>query len=568
MTDSQAVYSNDKEQGHVHEEQFAEEQYGELYYSDEDEDGDDPWDDIEAAVMEGGSNRAVQPGAEPNSNARAGTFRGSDKDLGMSKKDLNSALERKYGDRISGAISKAERLEEKNRVRTTDKSDRATVELVLDPRTKMILFKMIVRGEFESLYGCISTGKEANVYHAMTADGTDRAIKVYKTSILVFKDRDRYVSGEFRFRKGYSRHNPRKMVKMWAEKEMRNLMRLKKAGVPCPEPLQLRNHVLLMTFLGKEGRAAPRLKDVNFHDTEAATELYRQICLSLRRMYQEAHLIHGDFSEYNILLFKGLPYIIDVGQAVEHEHPQAFDFLRRDIVNITDFFRRQGVMCMALKQAFDFITDITLPKEEAQVERHLEMLMQQAGDQQPADLTPDQAAEEAVFKQAYIPRSLHEVVDVEKDIAKIKEGNTDGIYYDKLTGLKDVTENSAMKPTAKTVSFEHLNAEDVRVDRHAADDDEEDDEEDEEDEDDVEFEDRDEEDDESGDGTESDEDGEINDGAGSRNMDGNVLAAMDKKERKALVKEAKREKRANKIPKHVKKRKEKVSKMRRQGQKS
>jgi len=50
-------------------------------------------------------------------------------------------------------------------------------------------------------------------------------LKVYKTSILIFKDRDKYVSGEFRFRHGYCKHNPRKMVKTWAEKEMRNLIR-------------------------------------------------------------------------------------------------------------------------------------------------------------------------------------------------------------------------------------------------------------------------------------------------------------------------------------------------------
>ena len=49
-------------------------------------------------------------------------------------------------------------------------------------------------------------------------DGADRAIKVYKTSILTFKDRDKYVSGEFRFRNGYCKHNPRKMVRTWAEK--------------------------------------------------------------------------------------------------------------------------------------------------------------------------------------------------------------------------------------------------------------------------------------------------------------------------------------------------------------
>jgi RIO kinase 1 len=54
-----------------------------------------------------------------------------------------------------------------------------------------VLFKMLNRGIFSEIFGCVSTGKEANVYHACAPDGADLAIKVYKTSILVFKDRDR-----------------------------------------------------------------------------------------------------------------------------------------------------------------------------------------------------------------------------------------------------------------------------------------------------------------------------------------------------------------------------------------
>jgi RIO kinase 1 len=119
----------------------------------------------------------------------------------------------------------------------------------------MILFKLINRGLLNEINGCISTGKEANVYHATSSSSPQHsqiAIKIYKTSILVFKDRDRYVTGDSRFSK-YSKHNPRKMVKMWAEKEMRNLKRLYVAGINCPEPLYLKLHVLVMGFLGKKG---------------------------------------------------------------------------------------------------------------------------------------------------------------------------------------------------------------------------------------------------------------------------------------------------------------------------
>jgi RIO kinase 1 len=70
----------------------------------------------------------------------------------------------------------------------------------------------------------------------------------------------RYVTGDYRYMRGYCKSNPRKMVAMWAEKEMRNLARLKAAGVNCPAPLQLRAHILVMEFIGTDGVAAPRLK--------------------------------------------------------------------------------------------------------------------------------------------------------------------------------------------------------------------------------------------------------------------------------------------------------------------
>lgn len=61
----------------------------------------------------------------------------------------------------------------------------------MTPSHLQVLFKMLNSGVFSEINGCISTGKEANVYHAVTGEGRHLAVKVYKTSILVFKDRDR-----------------------------------------------------------------------------------------------------------------------------------------------------------------------------------------------------------------------------------------------------------------------------------------------------------------------------------------------------------------------------------------
>lgn len=215
--------------------------------------------------------------------------------------------------------------------RIRDKSDRSTVQQVLDPRTMVILFKMVQKGLLKQVNGVISTGKEANVYHASTykhpttsemiakgdvagdlEEGIPLALKIYKTSILVFKDRDRYITGEFRFRHGYSRHNPRKMVKLWAEKEARNLKRLVASGIRCPRPIELRDHVLVMEYLEDDtlqGRNSPRLKDAEglIDARQAAGEvniwqdLYIELLVGMRTMFHECKLVHADLSEYNVL---------------------------------------------------------------------------------------------------------------------------------------------------------------------------------------------------------------------------------------------------------------------------
>lgn len=78
------------------------------------------------------------------------------------------------------------------------------------------------------------------------------AVKIYRTSILNFRSRKSYIEGEHRFRGGYtSAKNPRKMVRLWAEKELRNLRRLVQGGVRAPIVIEQRENVLVMEFLGQ-----------------------------------------------------------------------------------------------------------------------------------------------------------------------------------------------------------------------------------------------------------------------------------------------------------------------------
>jgi len=169
-----------------------------------------------------------------------------------------------------------------SRVKVKDKQDRATVEQVMDPRTRMILYKLLSNEKLESIDGCISTGKEANVYHATGADNTAFAIKIYKTSILTFKARDKYVSGEFRFRNGYCKKNPRKMVRLWAEKEYRNLLRIHSTGtILVPQPRLLKSHVLLMDFIGDQVSPGFKLESMRH-----APPIQSLVCLNFSFPFQ------------------------------------------------------------------------------------------------------------------------------------------------------------------------------------------------------------------------------------------------------------------------------------------
>ncbi|KAG8337601.1 Serine/threonine-protein kinase RIO1 [Homalodisca vitripennis] len=426
---------------------------------------------------------------------------------------------------VANRVMETEKKVEAERIRLKDKHDRATAEQVMDPRTRMILFKLLNRGVISEINGCISTGKEANVYHAtaIIKDGVtkDVAIKIYKTSILIFKDRDKYVSGEFRFRHGYCRHNPRKMVRTWAEKEMRNLTRMYTAKLAVPEPMLLRSHVLLMEFLGKDGWPSPKLKDAELSQSKAC-KLYRDCVVMMWTMYNKCKLVHADLSEYNLLYHNGQIYVIDVSQSVEHDHVHSTEFLRKDCTNITEFFRRNQVATMTVRELFDFVTDPTITDKN--MEDCLDRLSELAASRE-LEPSEEEKVSEEVFKSAYIPQSLTEVIDFERDITRVKadpEGKAlEDLTYRTLLGMgQDLTPQTTPALLA-----------DCNGKTGGTSNDEEEEEEEEE------------------------EGSKFVSCARPRDESPN-----SKKARKKAVKEQQAEKRKTKMPKHVKKRHEKVKK--------
>lgn len=121
---------------------------------------------------------------------------------------LGSALEKNLtsgkmniSQRMTNQITNADTVAGKRGANHTGRDDRATSEQVMDPRTRLMLFKLLNSGFLSEIDGCLSTGKEANVYYAKSGKAesnpkgvetfSEYAIKVFKTSILVFKDRDK-----------------------------------------------------------------------------------------------------------------------------------------------------------------------------------------------------------------------------------------------------------------------------------------------------------------------------------------------------------------------------------------
>ncbi|KAF0028599.1 hypothetical protein F2P81_019686 [Scophthalmus maximus] len=254
----------------------------------------------------------------------------------------------------AGFIGKGKNITTKHDEVTCGRKNAARMdnEQAVDPRTRLLMYKMVNAGVLENINGCISTGKEAVVFHADGGSLEEQPVpdevvlKVFKTTLNEFKNRDRYIKDDYRFRDRFSKLNPRKVIRLWAEKEMHNLARMKKAEIPCPEVVLLKKHILVMSFIGKDHVPAPKLKDAML-GSEEMKNAYYQVLHMMQQLYQECNLVHADLSEYNMLWHEGKVWFIDVSQSIEPTHPHGLEFLFRDCRNVSTEPRRHVRFCCA-----------------------------------------------------------------------------------------------------------------------------------------------------------------------------------------------------------------------------
>ncbi|MFB6354406.1 MAG: serine/threonine-protein kinase Rio1 [Halobacteriales archaeon] len=221
---------------------------------------------------------------------------------------------------------------------------------VFDDATLAAVYKLVQDGHIAAFGGPISTGKEASVYEALGPDDTDVAVKIYRVQASDFRRMRDYLEGDPRF-EGIG-GDKRDVVVAWTRKEFANLQRAESAGVRVPHPIAVQRNVLVMELIGEEDDHAPRLEEVHIENPETAYEVVREY---MRRLHG-AGLVHGDLSEYNIVVYEGELCVIDVGQAVTVHHPNAEEFLRRDCRNVAAFFARQGLETDA-DALYDFVTE-------------------------------------------------------------------------------------------------------------------------------------------------------------------------------------------------------------------
>ena len=256
---------------------------------------------------------------------------------------------------MNSKIAKADAKHQKihSQKRKKDNSEKKVGNEIFDELTLKTLYKIANQGHIAVLNGAISTGKEANVLTGITDDEKFVAVKIYRIATSDFKKMNYYLDGDPRF--NLKTKNKRKMIYSWVTKEFKNLTRLHDAGVNVPKPITSLNNVLLIEFIGdKNGNPAQPVKN---QPPKNPNEFWEKLLNELKTFVNDAKLVHGDLSNYNILNLNETPVIIDVSQSVVLDNPISKELLERDINTLINEYSKLGV-----KTDFNDVWEYVSPK--------------------------------------------------------------------------------------------------------------------------------------------------------------------------------------------------------------
>ena len=214
-------------------------------------------------------------------------------------------------------------------------------------KTPESLETLVDYGIIQEVVRPLMSGKEAQVF-VVVAGGEECVAKVYKEAIQrTFKHRSDYTEGrrtrntrDQRTISKRTQHGRKKDEDAWRSTEVEMIYRLRAAGVRVPEPINFVEGVLVMELVkDADGVAAPRLGDLTFSPSEAH-EIYQQLIREVVRMLC-AGVVHGDLSDFNVLMSHDGPVVIDFPQSVDPTHnPNSEKLLLRDVENLHRFLAR------------------------------------------------------------------------------------------------------------------------------------------------------------------------------------------------------------------------------------
>src|SRR3972149_6896444 len=214
-------------------------------------------------------------------------------------------------------------------------------------KTPTRLKPLVEEGLVDEVMRQLMSGKETEVYVVRCGEDT-RCAKVYKEADKrSFRQAVQYTEGRkvknsrrARAMEKGSRYGRQEQEEAWQNAEVNALHRLAAAGVRVPRPYNFHKGVLLMELVTDEnGHAARRLNDLEV-TAEQARQYHHMLMMQVVRMLC-AGLVHGDLSEYNVLLGVDGPVIIDLPQAVDAAgNNSAASMLERDVANLTAYFGR------------------------------------------------------------------------------------------------------------------------------------------------------------------------------------------------------------------------------------
>lgn len=206
---------------------------------------------------------------------------------------------------------------------------------------------LVEDGVVDEVIRQLMSGKEAMVFVVRCGEEI-RCAKVYKeANKRSFRQSVDYTEGRkvknsrrARAMEKGSRYGRKEQEEAWQSAEVDALYRLADAGVRVPRPYNFHQGVLLMELVTDEdGNAAPRLNDLQL--TEQQARVYHHMLLRQVVRMLCAGIVHGDLSEYNILVGADGPVIIDLPQAVDAAgNMHASNMLERDVDNLTAYFGR------------------------------------------------------------------------------------------------------------------------------------------------------------------------------------------------------------------------------------